>query len=123
MKEILNALGLNAPAIAIILALGGLIIFMIRNMFKQLYTRDKEWRDKTSNDIEEIKKCVQTQSKALIQVIYHQCLDEAIKWRDIGYIDSNAKIQFNFEWNKYIELGDGLGDEPKQIIEKLEIKT
>ena len=81
-------------------------------------------------DLEEIKKGLEEvrkedikQNKSLVQVLYHQCLEEALKWKEKGFVDGNAKIQFNIQWDKYKELGDGLGDEPKKIIDLLEIKS
>lgn len=130
MSEILKSLGLTPPAVTIIVGLGGVVYWFFRQGLKQLSDQDNTFKNKVQEDLEEIKKGLvevrdedRKQNKALVQVLYHQCLDEALKWKDKGYIDGNAKIQFNIQWNKYLELGDGLGDEPKTIIEKLEIKN
>ena len=128
MNEILKALGLTPPAIAIIIGLGMVIYFVAKNMLAQIIGIDKKERQEVKQalneikeDIKEIKKENKIQNKGLIQVIYHQCLSEAMKWKDKGYIESNAKIQFNIMWDKYVELGDGLGNDPEKIIEQLEI--
>lgn len=130
MGEILKSLGLTPPAVTIIVGLGGVVYWFFRQGLKQLSDQDNTFKKKVQSDLEEIKKGLvevrdedRKQNKALVQVLYHQCLDEALKWKDKGYIDGNAKIQFNIQWNKYLKLGDGLGDEPKTIIEKLEIKN
>ena len=130
MSEILKSLGFTPPAITIIVALGGLVYWYFRQSIRLLYEKDSAFKEMVKSDLEEIKKGLvevrdedRKQNKALVQVLYHQCLDEALKWKEKGYIDGNAKIQFNIQWNKYLELGDGLGDEPKTIIEKLEIRN
>ena len=130
MGEILKSLGLTPPAVTIIVGLGGVVYWFFRQGLKQLSDQDNAFKDQVKSDLEEIKESLvevrdedRKQNKALVQVLYHQCLEEALKWKDKGYIDGNAKIQFNIQWNKYLVLGDGLGDEPKTIIEKLEIKN
>lgn len=130
MSEILKSLGFTPPAITIIVALGGLVYWYFRQSIRLLYEKDSAFKEMVKSDLEEIKNGLVEvrdqdikQNKALVQVLYHQCLDEALKWKEKSYIDGNAKIQFNIQWNKYLELGDGLGDEPKTIIEKLEIRN
>ena len=130
MGEILKSLGLTPPAVTIIVALGGLVYWYFKQGVKQLYEKDTAFKEMVKADLEEIKKGLEEvrkedikQNKSLVQVLYHQCLEEALKWKEKGFVDGNAKIQFNIQWDKYKELGDGLGDEPKTIIEKLEIKN
>lgn len=130
MNEILKALGLTPPAIAIIVALGGLVYFFFKQGIKQLADEYNEFKKGVKEDLEEIKKGLvevrdedKKQNKALVQVLYHQCLEEALKWKEKGYVDGNTKIQFNIQWDKYLELGDGLGDEPKNIMDSLDIKN
>lgn len=125
MSEILKALGLTPPAIAIIIALGGLVWWGVKKLiayFEKERQEIKQDLKDIKNDLKEVKAEDIKQNKGLVQVIYHQCLTEAIKWKEKGYIDSSAKVQFNHQWNKYEELGDGLGHEPKEIIDKLEIR-
>ena len=130
MNEILKSLGLTPPAITIIVGLGGIVAWFFKQGLKQLSDKNNAFQEKVKADLEEIKQGLlevrdedRKQNKALVQVLYHQCLDEALKWKEKGYVDGNAKIQFNIQWDKYIELGDGLGKEPKIIIEKLEIRN
>ena len=130
MNEILRSLGLTPPAITIILGLGGLVHWFFKQGLKQLSEQDVKFKSKVEADLEEIKKGLvevreedKKQNKALVQVLYHQCLEEALRWKERGYVDGNAKIQFNIQWDKYIELGDGLGDEPMKIINALEIRN
>lgn len=129
MNEILRAIGLTPPAIAIIVGLGTIIYFIAKKMVAQVINMDRKDKQAIKKSLEEIKADVEKikeenklQNKGLRQVIYHQCLSEAMKWKDKGYIEGNAKIQFNIMWNQYCDLGDGLGDDPKKIIEQLEIK-
>ena len=128
MEEVLKALGLTPPVIAIIVALCGVLWFICRNMVQQLYKMSKDERDAIKADLQEIKagmdelkKNDKTQNQAIVQVIYHQCLAEALKWKEQGHIDSSAKLQFNYRWTRYLELGDGLGEEPKTIVDALPI--
>lgn len=130
MNEILRSLGLTPSAITIILGLGGLVCWFFKQGLKQLSEQDVKFKSKVEADLEEIKKGLvevreedKKQNKALVQVLYHQCLEEALRWKERGYVDGNAKIQFNIQWDKYIELGDGLGDEPMKIINALEIRN
>ncbi len=129
MNEILKALGLTPPAIAIIVGLGTVIYFAAKKMVDQVLEIEKKERtnikkalEEIKEDIREIKEENRIQNKGLIQVIYHQCFNEAQRWKDKGYIDGNAKIQFNIMWDKYLSLGDGLGSDPQKIVEQLEIK-
>ena len=128
MNEILKAIGLTPPAIAIIMGLGTIIYCIAKRMVDQVLEIEKKEKanikkalEEIKEDIREIKEENRIQNKGLVQVIYHQCLNEAQRWKDKGYIESNAKIQFNIMWNKYMELGDGLGKDPEKIIEQLEI--
>lgn len=129
MKELLKALGLTPPAIAIITSLIAVIYIGVKKISEQIMGQVKKDREELKKTLDEIKRDIKDvkeedkkQNKGLIQVIYHQCLAEALKWKEKGYIDNNAKIQFNFRWRNYKDLGDGLGDEPIKIVNSLEIK-
>lgn len=129
IKEILNAMGLTPSAIAIITTLLLIIWVGVKKISDQLIKQAKADREELKKTLDEIKRDIKAvkeedkkQNKGLIQLIYHQCLAEALKWKEKGYIDNNAKIQFNFQWQHYVDLGDGFGDEPRKIVDDLEIR-
>ncbi|MBR1844288.1 MAG: hypothetical protein IJ790_00990 [Lachnospiraceae bacterium] len=72
--------------------------------------------------LDEIDNKIELNNNSTVSLIYHQCLNEALKWKEKGYIDLGAKKYFESMWANYIKLGDGLGTEPIDIIKELEMK-
>ena len=72
--------------------------------------------------LNEIDNKIKLNNNSTVSLIYHQCLNEALKWKEKGYIDLGTKKYFESMWANYIKLGDGLGTEPIDIIKELEMK-
>lgn len=135
--KIIHTLGFSDTASAVIAFLVSLIAIMLgvfaRNLMKFLKDQknhdDKRWqgiREDVSSlkeELIEMKEAIKLNNESTISLIYHQCMNEAVKWQEKGYIDLGAKKYFDSMWKNYIELGDGLGTEPKDIIDSLTIKN
>lgn len=135
--KIIHTLGFQDTASAVIAFLISLIAIMLeiftRNLMKFLKDQkahdDKRWQDigtdvnQLKEELIEMKEAIKLNNESTISLIYHQCMNEAVKWKEKGFIDLGAKKYFDSMWKNYIELGDGLGTEPKDIIDSLTIKN
>ena len=121
----------------LVILLVAIIVFMVskiyKNMKKQLNTIITHEKDKWNNvnnklddikiEIAEIKDKLKLNNETTISLVYHQCFNEAKKWQEKGYIDLGSKKYFDKMWDNYLGLGDGLGIEPKDIIDSLPIRN
>lgn len=137
MKEIIKALGFDPLPTAIIILQLGVISFLFKKFYNNvsdnfkevIETRKEEIEivkksiENLSTDIEIIKNKISINNETTTSLVYHQCFNEAKKWQDKGYIDLGSKKYFDKMWDNYIKLGDGLGREPKDIIDSLTIKN
>ena len=135
MKEIIQALGFDPLPTAIIILQLGVISVLFRKFYKDTMTKFdnviktrkaeieivKESIKQLSSDIEEVKDKVMLNNKTTTLLAYHQCMNEAMRWEEKGSIPVGAKMHFNRVWNKYIELGDGHGEDPKVMVDRLKV--
>lgn len=110
--------------IPIIILLLAVLIWFVKQGFKQVSTIiEKKFNklDSIEKDLKEIKNQLNLNTKATVSLIYHQAMNEAVKWEEKGSIPLGAKKYFEEMWNFYLDLGDGRGSEPKDKIDKLKI--
>lgn len=121
----------------IIILLVSVIIFILKafannvmKQFKNVLDGEKvKWTD-VNNRLDEIRVTLETMDSKLklnndttISLVYHQCFNEAMKWKEKGTISLGAKKYFDKMWDNYLELGDGLGTEPKDIVDALKVEV
>ena len=135
MKELIKALGFDPLPTAIIIIQLGVISFLFRKFYKSvtnnfakvIETRKTEIEvvkksiQQLSSDIEEIKDKVVLNNETTTLLAYHQCMNEAMKWKEKGEIPVGAKMHFDTVWNQYEKLGDGHGTDPKNMVDSLKV--
>ena len=121
--------------IVIIILLGAIIVAILKrvsksvveNFNKVISTRATEIAvvktslEALTTEIEDMKQKIDKNNETTTLLAYHQCMNEAMNWKSKGEISVGAKMHFDKVWNAYITLGDGHGDDPKRIIDKLPI--
>lgn len=146
MKEIIKALGFDPLPTAIITIQLTVIWFFLRNFYetqkanqqetqknilenfnKVIETRKEEIEivkdsiQHLSKDIGEIKNNIKLNNDTTTLLAYHQCMNEAMKWKEKGEIPMGAKMHFETVWRQYEKLGDGHGTDPKDMIDTLKV--
>lgn len=132
---IIKALGFEPMPTAIIIALLTALFFLLKAFYKNVIKQfDRVITTRTTeigvvkasletltSEIEEVKNKIDKNNETTTLLAYHQCMNEAMNWQDKGEIPVGAKMHFDKVWDAYLTLGDGHGDDPKRIIDKLPI--
>ena len=136
MQEIISYVDNPRFLQTIIAALIGVLGIIVRLGFGQVVKIVKDEKNNNATKLNQIanrmdnideklikiNNAITLNNESTIHLLYHQCLNEALKWKDKGYIELGAKKYFENMWNNYVKLGDGLGSEPFDIVDKLEMK-
>lgn len=132
---IIKAWGFEPMPTAIIIALLTALFFLLKAFYKNVIkqfdrvitTRTTEIAvvkatlETLTSEIEEVKNKIDKNNETTTLLAYHQCMNEAMSWKSKGEISVGAKMHFDKVWEAYLTLGDGHGDDPKRIIDKLPI--
>lgn len=133
--DVIKALGFPPLPTAIIILLVFAIYMLLRRAYKGIEdkfekvisTRADEIKvvkvslEALTKEIEEVKESIAKNNKTTTLLTYHQCMNEAMNWKDKGEIPVGAKMHFDKVWEAYEGLGDGHGDDPKKMIDALPI--
>lgn len=135
MVDIIKAMGFTPLPTAIIILLVSAIFFLLKKIGDNITRRVDELIKKRDaelvvintsiesliKEITDMKERLSLSNDTLTLLTYHQCMNEAMAWKEKGEIPVGAKMHFDKVWNSYLQLGDGHGSDPKEMIDSLPI--
>ena len=135
MVDIIKAMGFTPLPTAIIILLVSAIFFLLKKIGDNITKRVDELIKKRDNELVVINSSLEALTKEVAEMkdklslsidtttllAYHQCMNEAMAWKEKGEIPVGAKMHFDKVWNSYLQLGDGHGSDPKEMIDSLPI--
>lgn len=133
--DIIKAMGFAPLPTAIIILLISAIFFLLKKIGNNITKRVDELIKKRDSELIVISSSIEALTKEVAGMketlslsvdtttllAYHQCMNEAMAWKEKGEIPVGAKMHFDKVWKSYLQLGDGHGSDPKEIIDGLPI--